>query len=184
MSMPLTIIYCSKCDYSDSISQGGFSYVYQLRNGDKVLAPIQAGWCMKCNKIQIIQCGLSVKSLTDEIGDFNRRLIKIEGIRDIVQMMSKFDIEEAEVIRKKSIKKQKYLSVLDGKDSVHSCIECSSNEVFPMQIAPEGISWPEETTYSHINCGGQFKIKQSEAWFRFVEKDVVIKPVFSDLIEK
>ncbi len=182
--MPLTFIYCSKCDYSDSLSQGGFSYVYQSKNGDKILAPTQAGWCVKCSKIQVIQCGLSVKILRDEIGDLNRRLIKIEGINDIVKMMSKFDIEEAEVIRKKSIKKQKYLLVLDGKDSVHSCIECGSNEVFPMQIAPEGISWPAETTYSHINCGGQLKIKHGEVWIHFLEQDVVIKPVFAALIEK
>lgn len=95
------------------------------------------GWCIKYNSFERIHGGLSPDVLKNEIRILNWKLEKLEAERDVLHIMSKFEINEAENIRELIAKNQNYLYVISGKTSIHTCMKCGSNEVFPMEITPK-----------------------------------------------
>lgn len=184
MSMPLTIFYCTKCDFDHSFSYGGTLRYYKLPDGDKIYAPQAAGWCTKCNTIEVVVLGQSSFILNTQVNNLRKRLAKInKGISDF-QYIPKFVEEEINDITRNLDEKQKLLSVLNGKTSVHKCTKCGSIEVNPYHFSPEGVSWPDATSYAHIGCGGQIKKKYLDIRFSFVSKDIFIEPEFVDYSNK
>lgn len=184
MSMPLTIFYCTKCDLNDSFSYGGTLRYYKLPDGDKIYAPQTAGWCTKCNSFQVVLLGLSSFALYTEIDNLSRRLAKINKFTSELQSLPKFVEDEIKDIIRKLDEKQKLLSVLKGKTSMHKCTKCDSIEVYPYQLSPDGVSWPDATSYAHVGCGGQIKKKYLDIHFSFITQDVFIEPEFVDYSNK
>lgn len=180
MSVPLTVFYCTKCDFNQSFSYGGITRMYQLPNGNKIYAPQTAGWCTKCNSVELILLGLSSYTLEVEIDNLNKRLADINNNRTGENHLSKFEIDEISRIKKNVEEKENYLSVLNGKTSMNSCVECGSNEVFPFHLSPDGVPWPHATSFAHVNCGGQIKKKYLDIRFHFRQQEVIVSPIFMD----
>jgi hypothetical protein len=177
MSIPSRSIYCSKCNYEYPIP---FSYyVYKLRDGSSISIPSGLGWCSECQGISEIQFGMSVYYLTRVIDDLNRKVEKHK--RNAFQFLNSSIGEKEEVkhLEDEIQNANKYLTVLKGKDSLHSCLKCGSKEVFPFNGYPKLFTYADTgLPYTHVNCGGQFKVKDTGYRFSFVSQEIVVEPKF------
>ncbi len=178
MSVPLRVFYCSKCSFENTFTRQGKSYAYKLRNGDTISAPIEPGWCVICNSVEKIHCGLSPKTLENEIDHLNQELKRILGRKLFFRFHSRYEREEINKIKDKIEKNKKYLSLLDGSSSLHTCLKCGGNEVFPIIFGNGKTAWPDTTSYTHINCGGQIKLKDTSVRFMFKRETIFIEPNF------
>ena len=182
--MPLFIFYCSKCHYENTVSEGDGLYIYLLDGETRIPAPTSYGWCMKCNCVSKIHLGLSSFNLRNEIKKLNIYLEdvkKIESFDFVPNSKSKYELKQINNILEAIVLKQKYLTILNGKDSLHSCLSCGCKEVFPMEFAPAKILLPFNTNFTHINCGGQIKMKHTDIdGTHFVYAEEELKPVFAE----
>ena len=184
--MPLFIFFCSKCDYEKTVSEGDGLYIYLLDDETIIPIPTSYGWCMKCNAVSKIHLGLSSQNLKNEIKKLNSQLedvrkIDIFNFTPKANSKSEYELKQINKILEVIVLKQNYLRILNGKDSLHSCLSCGSKEVFPMQFAPGKTLLPFNTSFTHIHCGGQIKMKHTEIdEVNFIYAEEELKPIFAE----
>lgn len=177
MSVPATTIYCTKCKFEKSYFHEGTLFNYTLPNGDKIYAPTGIGWCMACNSLVLLQKGLSIIVLKDKIKTLNLELKKLN--KSFLRILSGSKKKRIKNIQFEISQTQKYLSVLNGKSSLHSCIDCGSTNVQSLLVISDEVTLADKSTYFHVNCGGQFKFKSDKSGIRihYAIEEIDINPV-------
>lgn len=179
MSMPLCIFHCTKCDFEQSFTRAGAHYVYEKNNGETISAPTCIGWCMKCNEVTLLLTGLNPEILNEEILR-NEKIISDDiNKRSLIRLnLSEYEKQVKSNLLEEINKKKVYLEILKDKVSVNYCLNCNTTDVFPIFLSPDTFSFPETTTYAHINCGGQLQVKWSDVRMSFKSQQKIIKPLF------
>lgn len=178
MSVPYSIFTCSKCKFEQSISYGSKVYYYKLSNEDKITIKRSLGWCFNCKTVTHLHLGLSTDSLQEEILSIKNKIRRIQSSKSFFRSLTKFEKNEIEKLEIKITENQKYLSILNGESTIHSCLECGSAYVFPLNLNSEFASTiPSKTSYLHHNCGGQLMHEYSDFRVSFKTEQVFIKPL-------
>lgn len=179
MSVPSTTFYCTRCDFEKSYFHEGTLFNYTLPNGDKIYAPTGLGWCMNCNTLVLLQKGLSIITLNDELKNLNLELNKLN--KSFLRYLSRSRKKEIKNIQFKIVQTQKYLAVLNGRSSLHSCIDCGCTDILALSIISDELTLSDKSTYFHVNCGGQLKSKVDKSGIRihFDNEEKDITPVFT-----
>lgn len=176
MSLPLRIYYCSKCKFEQSDIGLGHIYVYKFNDGTKIKVPTMQGWCFNCNKIERIQKGISPSILKSEIERLDNKLKKIK--KRLFIPFSIFEKSEITKIKEEIELKQKYLQLIGDRTSINCCIQCGSINVFPIELSPDSTPIPETTTFTHINCGGNIKMRYEDIRFNIKCTEAELFPRF------
>jgi hypothetical protein len=176
MPFPLRSYTCSKCDFEQPFNHENVSFYYTTTKGSKIKAPIGPGWCLDCDKIVLLQYGLSSSDLKREIDLLDRILEKQN--KSFFQYLSKTKMDEIKKNRLQVIEKKEYISVLKGKCSVNSCLDCSSLKVFQLPRKVADYNFPDISSLTHINCGGKLIENVEYSSIHVFLSDVYIEPVF------
>ena len=175
MSLPPRYILCTRCDFEQPYPFDGCLYKYRCPGGEEVLVPVCIGWCMHCNKFVIVQEGLVVSHLISRLATLKKRLITIKK-SFLYHLSSSWKREAKDLLfRIDTISKQ--LLILNGRNSLNACLTCGSVEVFPITKDIE--------TFSHIDCGGDFRYYMDEDGIRFhiAIDDKFVEPVFASSVQ-
>lgn len=173
MSMPFTLIHCTRCDFGASSTElwGGFYYVVD----DQRQIPVSRmpGWCKTCQTVRAIE-DLSVLRVNERLekrcaeADAQRTLVdrRLNRIWPLNLLQSKqrtdheikiLDFYEQEVENETGL-----LKIIEGRHSDGKCLVCSCVRITELDVP---FVYDPETTvplgFNHPNCGGDLFAKGS-----------------------
>lgn len=155
MSVEITLVSCSKCDFKSTTSSIYGSFKYLLPNNQIISADRTAGWCYSCNNIMPVEC-------LPDASKLNTEMDRIKGeLRDLTKFFSISRLLPSKKRKIDSLKSNLYdiennLYFLTIRKGPPVCLICGSKEIVHLDLS----SNKNET--EHPICGGKLSTKQSD----------------------
>jgi hypothetical protein len=179
MSVPLTVYYCSLCDFKSHSPYNGEHFYYELTNGKRLKAPTSIGWCLNCETLRIIHVGLSPVNIRIDIENSIETIKKENKYMMFKKLLKIYEWRHIEILSDRIRDSFLQLSILADKCSLDNCTTCGSTDVFILDRLPQDTEYSNQTQYCHIGCGGQIR-KRVENGLRFInmKQSICLKPRF------
>ncbi len=173
MSMPFTLIQCTRCDFGASSIElwGGFYYVLD----DQRLVPLSRvlGWCHTCQSVRAIE-DLSIGRVHERLEEkrteadtrralVNRRRTRIWPLNlFLVKQRTDREIEILDFYEQEVENNIALLKIIEGRHSDGKCLVCGYFRITELDVP---FVYDPETTvplgFNHPNCGGDLFAKGS-----------------------
>jgi hypothetical protein len=154
VSVPYTVIKCSRCTtrWSSGVLFGGFTYI--LRRGRTLTVDRMLGWCQQCRSLTAVERLPLLVDLDDIRASLKDLSARQRVSRPTERPMLQYEIDR---LKQKLSEQRSVTRFLKTRKSPPRCLNCSSINVEP--VAPG---------FRHPGCGGVLDLQPSRDRVSFI----------------
>jgi len=175
MSLPVTMYYCTQCDFQQGDGGTWGTREYVLGSGVRIPVRWQIGWCESCNGIAPIE-DLSSSRRIQEYREAQRTLSHLsqKSSNQWFLGLSKWERESLLRCEDKMQDAIDALEMISIRKSPPHCLNCSSTQVHVPNKAESKVDGKsEEHVWRHIGCGGDIRARLNDDGLRLALRQSV-----------
>jgi hypothetical protein len=163
MSVRITLVSCTKCDFqSSTISIFGI-FKYLLPNNEEIYADRTTGWCDSCKNIRPIEHLPDETRICDRVDSMNRELKRLTS--SFIGRLFPATKRNIAYLKSELRELEKTLYFVSIRKSPPRCLICGNKDVFQIDFSSK------DGKIEHPGCAGELITNTSGARYAFRSLD-------------